>query len=452
MEGGADTSDKSGDDLLSVMAGEGPFIPSVVTRGGVPVATDGDLVYLGGGVYAQAAPPERERMQPQRKKPPERHRMLPGRVRPLPPRQAGHVGSSARSASARSSFPPSVGDLSPRLARAQSEGEFGAYSRALSGRSSAVGSAAGAGVSAILGDGGPAMEPSRGDGIGGSGAAAPAPRVWRPAGASSARPPPLPDVPVAMRLSRTAGEALGPPGASCEARAEARQARRQEELGLFGRQGVLRELCALQEQHWEPPAEVPPAAPRGVVGAPSNSDQRAAERQAARDARNRLLLEERAERLAARTASERSERADGLARMGLERGTAGSASAPELSQLRLNLGRQPKDDVEKQKLRVACKMEILDFFKGYSSTVEKMTEGQTKALLAKLHGCTDRTNSAGVVQQCGEQPEQQLHEWEQHAEQVEDDQSIQGRLQQVNDFCNKAFSDPEFDSEFDPEF
>merc|ERR1719262_1011668 len=69
-------------------------IPSVVTFGGVPAAMDGDLVYLGGGLYASAAsqaPAKAPHPAPKR----ERSRIMPGRVRPG--KSAAVSGGAARS-------------------------------------------------------------------------------------------------------------------------------------------------------------------------------------------------------------------------------------------------------------------------------------------------------------------------------------------------------------------
>jgi len=171
-----------------------------------------------------------------------------------------------------------------------------------------------------------------------------------------------------------------------------------------------------------------------MIGAPMNSDLRAAERAAAKDARTRVLLEERAERLALEAAANASK--------GVARGLTGSSSAPALGVPRLRFDSQPRQsqqDIDQQKMRVACKMEILGFFNGYSNAVGKMTAEQTKLLLEKLHSGLDSDGLSETVQQCEHERDQQRQEWSNKSHQMEDPHSIQRRLQQVNDFCNKAF-------------
>merc|ERR1719476_615165 len=100
-----------------------------------------------------------------------------------------------------------------------------------------------------------------------------------------------------------------------------------------------------------------------------------------------------------------------------------------------------KEDVEKQKLRVACKMEILEFFNGYRSAGGKMTAEQTRSLLSKLQGgSVEDGRLAEDVQQSGQEQEAQLQEWSENPEMYmqRDEQSIPTRLQQLNDFCNEA--------------
>merc|ERR1712151_1213933 len=85
-----------------------------------------------------------------------------------------------------------------------------------------------------------------------------------------------------------------------------------------------------------------------VVGAATNSDRRAAERQAAKQAKVDQLLAERAQRLAVEKATAPK----------MQRGFGGSASAPTLA-FELEATANAAEELEKQKLRVACKMEIL---------------------------------------------------------------------------------------------
>eukprot|EP00439_Symbiodinium_sp_Y106_P013668 s3090_g1.t4 len=114
-------------------------LPSAVTVAGVPVATTGDLVYLGGGLYAAAAPAE---------KPAKKQSAAPARPRPRKP------PSAIRSASAHivGNGARADGDSSPQ-SRAQSEGQIGVGNLNPDGRgssrhgsvsgSTSVGSAAG---------------------------------------------------------------------------------------------------------------------------------------------------------------------------------------------------------------------------------------------------------------------------------------------------------------------
>jgi len=367
------------------------IIPSVVTYGGQPVATDGDLVYLGGGVYAAAAPPPREPPVQQRRHQ-DRPRPMPGRVRPPAPRPTKPV---VRSASAHAighprANPYAVSDSgSPCPSRAQSDGQ----------------------VETTLEEGPPC------NGMGGNSAAGP--RAWRPAGAS--RLPPPPEAPLASarrQLGFAVSEGLGAPGSHSEIRAEERNA--------YRREGILPKLPESQTVRRE-----------GAVGAPLNSDARAAERRAMREARVQLQLEERAQRLQAEAAA--------AAAKSMQRSSAGSVSAPELlSAAAAVVGMSPgpaKEDIEKQKLRVACKMEILDFFNGYRSAGGKMSAEQTRALLSRLQGSSVEDGGlAEHVQQSGQEQEAQLQEWSENPtlHTPGDEQSIPTRLQQVNDFCNEA--------------
>merc|ERR1712190_501666 len=74
----------------------------------------------------------------------------------------------------------------------------------------------------------------------------------------------------------------------------------------------------------------------------------------------------------------------------LQRGYAGSTSAPSFAmEYDVETTSNSKEELEKQKLRVACKMEILEFFNGYSNSGGKMSAEQTKLLLDKLHRKSD---------------------------------------------------------------
>lgn len=226
-------------------------------------------------------------------------------------------------------------------------------------------------------------------------------------------------------LQMQSQDSSAPPGAYSEARAAAREQARREGVGLFGAQGLLGQLREAEaESDTASRREVAP-----VSGPPLNGARREAERRAAREAKVQKVLEERAMRLAAEAAA--------VAAPKMQRSSA-AASAPEL---RLDLSatnKATKEDLDKQKLRIACKMEILQFFNGYSSAVGKMTAEQSKMLLAKLQKGSDETELADAMQKFELQREDQLRQWAEK-QRVDDEQSIQRRLKQVNDFCNKAF-------------
>merc|ERR1740117_1044730 len=144
--------------------------------------------------------------------------------------------------------------------------------------------------------------------------------------------------------------------------------------------------------------------------------------------------------------------------------------------------------MERQKLRVACKMETLAFLNGYHSAVGTMTIDQKASLLAKLH--TDKLQMSSAKppsravaaaapprapsreaapraqpmdapvyyhdeQQEQQQEQQQVEEdgvqWS-CPEQPDEDEpspSVHQRLQHVNDICNQAFDDPEAFDDFE---
>lgn len=397
-------------------------IPSVVTFGGQPVAADGDLIYLGGGLYASAAPAPKEAPAPAKGKP----RLLPGRVR-AGPRAAVGGQRSGRSASASARGSQSGGDigLSPPISRAHSDGPPA-----------------------------PLLPDAASEKGGGGG-----PRAWRPAGA--AKLPQPPSVEVTGRSARAAPlEDICEGGGHSEARAIERDHARREGGGLFGPRGLLGELAKMQEM---------PVAPKGgLTGAPHNSDARAMERRMAKEARVEQALADRAERLAAEAELKLKPKL-------LCRGTPGSSSAPALPLLPRPTPETPstasQEDLERQKLRVACKMEMLDFFNGYASNIGRMNVDQTKALLAKLHGDLDVANTAYPVGRSGPpssgrpSPSAGQHSpdgaamfapppgnegageedgragaapflgWPAEG----DEFSVRDRLQQINDDCNKAF-------------
>lgn len=402
-------------------------IPSVLTAGGVPVAQDGDLVYLGGGQYAAVTPAPQQEL---REAPPRRRR-LPGRVRAPP-----SIPRSVRSSNHRSLGTRVGGHEAPHV---------GSQNGSRSG--SRCGTDVGSPMHAWsdgqqLDDEHVLRHDSEHGGAVASTAPAksrPGPIAWRPAGVAKLPPPEEPPRP--FRQPAMALADLGPAAGHSEARVRDREAHRREAgPGLFGRDGFLRQLA--EEQH------EPLTAQRreGVLGAPLNSEWRAAERSAVRDARTRVLLEERAARLQAEAALNAS-KANSL-QQAVHRGMAGSSSAPALGIPRLRLDSQPqiaKEDLEEQKLRLACKMEILDFFNGYHNAIGKMTAEQTKLLLTKLHSGLDSSGLSETVQQCENERNKQRQEWCEKSQQVEDAQSVQRRLQQVNDLCNKAFENSTLD-------
>lgn len=189
------------------------------------------------------------------------------------------------------------------------------------------------------------------------------------------------------------------PGTHAEDRARDRNIKAKENVDLFGQKGVLHQLREMERDDYYDYPMGP------ISGPPQNSTRRQEERKAAKEARIQQMLEERAIRLAteaAVTAQKRSHYAQ----------LAKNASAPELG----------GQDLEKQKMRVKCKMELMDFFNGYGKAVNKLTKQQQKVLQAQLQG------SSQVDADDDEFDEEQP--------------SVSNRLQQVNDMCNKVFEDP----------
>lgn len=162
-------------------------------------------------------------------------------------------------------------------------------------------------------------------------------------------------------------------------------------------------------------------------GPPMNGAMRDAERRAAKELKVQMMLEERALRLASEAkASQKSS-------------LRSSPSEPEPRSEKAS--GSTREELEKQKLRVACKMEILEFFNGYSKAIGKMTTDQTKVLLSKLHS-SDEGKLSSTLQEMDTQREQHQQEWSEKSAKVDDEQSIQRRLRQVNDLCNKVFDEP----------
>eukprot|EP00933_Yihiella_yeosuensis_P082869 TRINITY_DN96876_c0_g1_i1.p1 TRINITY_DN96876_c0_g1~~TRINITY_DN96876_c0_g1_i1.p1 ORF type:complete len:776 (-),score=148.73 TRINITY_DN96876_c0_g1_i1:82-2409(-) len=387
-------------------------LPTAVTVAGVPVASDGDLVYLGGGLFASAAPP------PVREAPKPKPRAKPRQLRPTGPR------SAIRSASAHLVGPQSRasagagdndGDNSPAPSRAQSDGNLGlgrlppagSGHRAGSGNDSARGAPQGSVAGSVASN---------------------APRVWRPSGVQKLPPAKLEPPP--KRLQRSDEDEGQMPGAHSEARFNDRNNQWKEGFKLFGQQGLLNQLKELDA------AEHSRLGKSSSDGPPQNGVRRQEERKAAKEARIQQMLEERALRLAteAAIAAEKKKKAA----LSMQR----HHSAPDFTKHGLvGLAGQCAEDVEQQKRRVASKMQILDFFNGYKSAVGKMTADQTKILLSKLHTQADEATLSQAMSQFQQQTDETLQEFTENFNDVESEQSIQGRLRQVNDFCNKVFED-----------
>lgn len=363
-------------------------LPSAVTVAGVPVAAQGDLIYLGGGLYASAAPPSEKQAAAPRKK----SSTQPSRGA-RPPRRP--LGAAVRSASAH--LLGHQGDESPTPSRARSDGQLGLghLNRAPGGTADAAAQDSARGP------------PQHGSGSGSVASNAlvpPGPKHWRPGGLQKLPSAKLEPTQRSYRLGLE--EAGQIPGSHVEARNDARNSKAKEGVALFGAQGVLSQLREM-DSYDQPKAYLGP-----VSGPPMNGIRRQEERAAAKEAKIQQMLEERAIRLAteAALATQKRQQAAQLAK---------NASAPELG----------GEDLEKQRMRLACKMEILDFFNGYSNSVTKMTSEQTKVLHAKLHG-------GG-----GDFPEDESYEDEQD-DSFQEEPSLQDRLQQVNEQCNRVFQSP----------
>jgi len=363
-----------------------PPIPfSAATLGGVPVAVDGDLVYLGGGVYASMATAfgqDAPREDPgQRRRADHGKRVLPGRVKPAAPRQ--RVRSAGTPGGSQSSTP-----TGPQ--RAQSDGDLPASARQV--------------------------------------APAPAgPPIWKPSG--PARLPPLP--PASQESGSKAvlapGEA-GVPG-HCDERVAARDAMRQEGISLFGAAGLLQELAT-------PPEEILRQSRRVPAGSvPTNGARREAERQQLKEAKIQLLLEEKAER----------EAEESLAKA---KRLQNARSAPELRMGRHGMQMivpppvSREEEIEQQKMRLAYKMQVIDFFKGYTGKVNRMTADQSKALLRSLHSSAGSSARPGQSRDEPPTPVQEPREAE--AEELTHG-SVHARLQQASEMCSRLVASEEVD-------
>lgn len=366
------------------------IIPSVVTLAGAPVAMQGDLVYLGGGMFASASAarlgPASDRESSTQRRPANPQKVLPGRVNRPPPRPAMRRSAALRSASAQLVGRPRmcVDNDSPK---AQSDGnpfddDSGAGGRATDKSAAAV-------------------------------------RAWRPSGHGGTLRPKAEDAPPRPKvMARDASG--GPPGSYSEARADARASawRDAQDVNLYGAQGILSQLTDPSPFGCNSAQDTSAALPLKTTGPPRNGDRRKEERLALKEAKVQALLEERAIRLAAEAPPKRPNRSHSAALISTVRH---STDDNDVSY----------DEAQRQKLRIACKMQMVDFFNGYSSNINQMSADQASSMLTKLHGNgSDPTGLAVTMMECGE---------EQASEQADNKQSIHRKLQQVSDLCNQMF-------------
>eukprot|EP00746_Dinoflagellata_sp_MGD_P166461 gnl/MRDRNA2_/MRDRNA2_96356_c0_seq1.p1 gnl/MRDRNA2_/MRDRNA2_96356_c0~~gnl/MRDRNA2_/MRDRNA2_96356_c0_seq1.p1 ORF type:complete len:618 (-),score=110.71 gnl/MRDRNA2_/MRDRNA2_96356_c0_seq1:27-1628(-) len=94
------------------------------------------------------------------------------------------------------------------------------------------------------------------------------------------------------------------------------------------------------------------------------------------------------------------------------------------------------EDIEKQKMRLACKMEILGFYDGYRSALGKMTKDQNKKLASKLTSA-DKEVVTDTVKQLNKDRQTQLDEWSQK---TENQKSVHRRLKLINEFYTDTFN------------
>lgn len=276
-------------------------LPSAVTVAGEPVAAMGDMIYLGGGLYASCAPAEKAE-KPVKKKPSAARK---------PPRRPASVmrSASAQIVGSQTSQTAESGEFGSPQSRAQSEEHVDSEH-----------------FFSDLGRGA-----SRNGSVGGSSVGAPpGPRIWRPAGISKLPPAKLePPAGFGGRRSRLSQEDLGRmPGDHAEERAHNRRVHGKEGLLLFGPKGVLAHMRDGEQSQ----VAAPPGPPQGI-------SKRLERRKRAKEARINEILEEREMRIATEAAMSMHKRHH-VAKM------ARHASAPELSE----------EELEKQRIRVACKM------------------------------------------------------------------------------------------------
>eukprot|EP00928_Gymnodinium_smaydae_P012880 TRINITY_DN14702_c0_g1_i3.p2 TRINITY_DN14702_c0_g1~~TRINITY_DN14702_c0_g1_i3.p2 ORF type:complete len:296 (-),score=95.73 TRINITY_DN14702_c0_g1_i3:80-967(-) len=227
----------------------------------------------------------------------------------------------------------------------------------------------------------------------------PKPSGWRPSGVARRPPTPTPRTKEGEGARRFAlGDAPQAPGSHSEARLERRRevTKDMAEKGLFGAQGLLAQLRDGEAREERVTREIQrrqlrgestddvammPTAPARPTGPPMNGIRREQERKALKEAKVQMMLEERAARLsmAQQEAEEKRAQARQAAMAAMH---VHSASAPDLQQF---LDADDGDAGSIQKKRIACKMEVLDFFKAYSSGRKKASADETAALLTKLH-------------------------------------------------------------------
>jgi len=94
------------------------------------------------------------------------------------------------------------------------------------------------------------------------------------------------------------------------------------------------------------------------------------------------------------------------------------------------------EDIEKQKMRLACKMEILGFYDGYRGALGKMTADQNKKLASKLNS-RDTEAVTDTVKQLNKERQQQLDEWSKKAD---NQKSVHRKLKLINEFYSDAFT------------
>lgn len=91
-----------------------------------------------------------------------------------------------------------------------------------------------------------------------------------------------------------------------------------------------------------------------------------------------------------------------------------SSSAPRQRRGSKGADRPSSDilDLERQRVRLACKREVLDFFSSCAESVERMNREQTKLMMQKLNHTQPHEGAlAHVVQRCGQEREQLLQTW-----------------------------------------